>query len=241
MIPSISTYSCLKPTWRHASRPARSPTPACAGSGDGGAGGRSGPSRAIARSPRQTAGDATGACACWWRLTLSKSYIRDVIKMAKQVTDRNAGWELESVTYSFYFTTLDHNMTRWPLKTVYASHLRRIAPSGQASNWYWSYDSERLPCARGFTNKAKITNLRFGWRTPAATTLPWNFNSSRSQNIFTFDCPITIFIFDSTQHTRVPDPTYFRLDLESLELCESTEADLCRGAGGGRVAVGDAE
>lgn len=35
--------------------------------------------------------------------------------------------------------------------------------------------------------------------------------------------------------------TYFRLDLESLELCESTEADRCRGAGGGRLAVGDAE
>lgn len=34
---------------------------------------------------------------------------------------------------------------------------------------------------------------------------------------------------------------YFRLDLESLELCESTDADLCLGAGGGLMAVGEAE
>lgn len=35
--------------------------------------------------------------------------------------------------------------------------------------------------------------------------------------------------------------TYFRLDLESFELCESTEAERCLGTGGGRLAVGDAE
>lgn len=35
--------------------------------------------------------------------------------------------------------------------------------------------------------------------------------------------------------------TNLRLERESLELCESTEAERWRGAGGGRVAVGEAE
>lgn len=33
--------------------------------------------------------------------------------------------------------------------------------------------------------------------------------------------------------------TDLRFDLESLELCESTEAERCLGAGGGRVALGE--
>lgn len=35
--------------------------------------------------------------------------------------------------------------------------------------------------------------------------------------------------------------TYLRLERESLELCESTEAERCRGAGGGRLLVGEPE